>query len=65
MKILLDKIMYERHMSVRQLEIKSNIPKSTINDIMNGRTSPRLDMLEQLAKALDCRITDLFDSDFK
>lgn len=65
MKILLDKIMYERNMSVRQLEIKSGVPKSTINDIMNGHTSPRLDTLEQFAKVLDCRITDLFESDFK
>lgn len=65
MKILLDKIMYEKNITVRQLEIMSDLPRSTINDIKNGRTSPRLDILEQLAKALNCRITDLFESDFK
>ena len=65
MKILLDKVMYEKNVSVRQLEIMSGVPRSTINDIMNGRTSPRLDTLEKLARALNCRITELFESDIK
>lgn len=65
MEILLVKIMYEKNISVRQLEYMSGVPKSTISDIMNGRTSPRLDTLEQLARALDSRITDLFESDIK
>lgn len=65
MKILLDEIMYQKNVSVRQLALMSGIPRSTINDIMNGRTSPRLDTLENLARALNCQITDLFDSDIK
>ncbi|MBD5550442.1 MAG: helix-turn-helix transcriptional regulator [Lachnospiraceae bacterium] len=65
MKILLDKVMYEKNVSVRQLEIMSGVPRSTINDIMSGRTSPRLNTLEKLARALNCQITDLFESDTK
>ncbi|MGN8963861.1 helix-turn-helix domain-containing protein [Bariatricus sp. HCP28S3_D3] len=64
MKILLSEIMYNRNLSVRQVSLMTGIPKSTINDIMNGR-APRLDTLEQLASGLKVRITDLFDSPYK
>ena len=64
MEILLSKIMSERNLSVRQVEQMTGIPKSTISDIMNGK-SPRLDTLEQLAIGLKVKITDLFDSPYK
>lgn len=64
MQILLTKIMNERNLSVRQVSIMTDIPKSTINDIMNGK-SPRLDTMEQLAKGLKVRISDLYDSPYK
>lgn len=64
MKILLDKIMNERNLSVRQVALMTEIPRSTVNDIMNGNM-PRLDTMEQLAKGLNVRITDLFDSPYK
>lgn len=56
--------MYQKNISVRQAVIMTGIPKSTINDIMNGNI-PRLDVLEQLAKGLGVRITDLFESPYK
>lgn len=62
--MLLDQIMYQKNISVRQAVIMTGIPKSTINDIMNGNI-PRLDVLEQLAKGLGVRITDLFESPYK
>jgi len=65
MKILLSQIMSQKNISVRQLEILSGIPRSTIADIMNGHQSPRLDTLEVFAGAMKCRITDLFESDLK
>ena len=64
MKILLSEIMYNRNLSVRQVSLMTGIPKSAINDIMNGK-SPRLDTLEQLATGLKVRITDLFESPYK
>mgnify|MGYP000447274819 FL=1 len=64
MKILLSEIMHERNLTVRQLEQMTKIPKSTINDIMNGK-SPRLDTLEQLAAGLKVKISDLYDSPYK
>ena len=65
MKILLDNIMYNKNISVRQLSNMTGISKSTINNIVNEKYSPTLDNLEQIAKALKIRITDLFDSPYK
>ena len=38
MEILLSKIMHERNLTVRQVEQMTKVPKSTINDIMNGKS---------------------------
>lgn len=64
MEILLSKIMHKRNLTVRQVEQMTKVPKSTINDIMNGK-SPRLDTLEQLAAGLKVKISDLYDSPYK
>lgn len=65
MKVLLDQIMYERNLTVRQVSIMTGVPKSTISDIVSGRTSPRLNTLEQLAAGLKVPMTDLFESTYK
>ena len=65
MKILLDKIMYEKNLSIRQVSILTGIPKSTIADIMSGKVSPRMDTMEQLAAGLKVRLADLYESDFQ
>ena len=51
--------------TLKQLEELSGISKTAINNIENGKTSPTLHQLEAIAKALDVRITDLFDSEYK
>lgn len=65
MEILLDKIMYQKNLSVRQVSYMTGIPRSTISDIICGRTSPRLDTLEAIAKGLYLHITELFESPYK
>ncbi len=65
MKILLADIMHKRNLTVRQVSYLTGVPKSTISDIINGKQMPRIDTLEQLAKGLKIRITDLFESDYK
>lgn len=65
MEILLADIMYTKKLTVRQVSILTGLPKSTISDIMIGRTIPRIDTLECIAKGLNIRITDLFSSPFK
>lgn len=64
MRILLDKIMYKRKLSVRQVSILTGLSKSTISRIANGDVSPTADTLEQLAKGLKIRISDLIESDY-
>lgn len=65
MKILLGEIMYKKNLSVRQVSRLTGVPSSTINDIMNEKSSPRLDTLERIAKGLKIHISDLYESPYK
>lgn len=65
MEILLWKVRTQKGYTLKQLEKLSGVSKSTIDNIENGITSPTLYQLELLAKALDVKITDLFDSKYK
>ncbi len=55
----------EKSITLKQLEQMSQISKTTLNDIENEKISPTLYQLEAIAKALDVKITDLFDSEYK
>ncbi len=57
--------MYRKELTIRQVSILTGLPKSTISDIMSGRTSPRMDVMEKLAAGLKIHITDLFESPYK
>lgn len=57
--------MYDKNLSVRQVSIMTGVSKSTINRIVNGQVSPTLDAVEQLAKGLHLKVTDLFESDIQ
>ena len=65
MRVLLDKIMYNKNLTVRQVSILTGISKSTISRIMNGDVSPSADTLEKLAKGLKVHISYLIESDYK
>lgn len=65
MKILLQEYMYSKNLTIRQVSVATNIPKSTISNISSGKRMPRMDTMEQLAKGLKIRITDLFESPYK
>ena len=41
------------------------VSKSTLNNIENGKTSPTLANLEKIAKGLGCRISELYESEYK
>lgn len=43
----------------------TGVSKSTLNNIENGKTSPTLTNLEKIAKGLGCRISDLYESEYK
>lgn len=65
MKILLWQIRIERGFTLMELSKYSGIGKSTINNIENGKVSPTLFQLEMIAIALNVRITNLFESNYK
>ena len=64
MKILLDKYMRKHNLTTRQVELLTGVSKSMINRIANNQISPRMDTMEQLAKGLKIKISDLYESDF-
>lgn len=65
MKILLNQVMNKKNLTTRQVELLTGIPRSTISDIMNGKSIPRIDTLEQLAAGLKVSINDLFESPYQ
>ena len=65
MKVLLWEIRTEKRFTLMGLAKKSGIGKSTLNNIENGKVSPTLFQLETIAIALDVKITDLFESEYK
>lgn len=67
MKILIFEVRSEKRLSLRELEELTGIGKSTISRMenSNGNACINLLYLEKIAIALDCKITDLFDSEYK
>ncbi len=65
MKVLLWKIRSSKRVTLMELSRCTGISKTLLNDIENGKVSPRLSALESIAKCLGVRITDLFESDYK
>lgn len=65
MKILLLKARVERKITLEKLAESSGISKSTLQRIESKAVSPTMDTMEKLAKAMNMRITDLFESEFK
>lgn len=65
MEILTWKARTKRNLTLKELAEKTDISKTTLNTIENGKTSPTLQQLEVIAKALDMKISDLYDSEYK
>ena len=64
MKILIADIIFKKNLSLRQVSIMTGVPKSTIGKLCNG-SIPRLDTLEKIARGLQVRMQDLYDSPYK
>lgn len=65
MKILTWQARNDKRISLVKLSQMTGISKSTLNNIENEKVSPTMAELETIAIALNVRITDLFDSDYK
>ena len=67
MKVNIWKIRNERGLSLDDLELLTGINRNRINRIEqeNPKYFPNILELEKIAEALDLKIIDLFDSDYK
>lgn len=65
MKILIYEARKKKNLTLRQLEALTGINRTTLNFIENGKASPKMCQLEAIAIALDVKITDLFESEYK
>ena len=65
MKILIEKIIYEKNLTVRQVSMMSGVPKSTVQKLMDENSNPTLATLVGVAAGLKCKISDLYESDYK
>ena len=65
MKILTWQARNDKKVTLVKLSEKTGISKSTLNNIENGRVSPTLIQLEAIAKALEMRISNLYESEYK
>lgn len=63
MQILLWEQRTKQNLTLAELAEKTGVSKTQINDIENGKVSPRLDTLEKLAVGLGVDICDLYISD--
>ncbi len=65
MELLLRSIRKNKRISLRDLSYMTGLGKSTLNDFETGESSPTLKQLEAIAKALHCKMSDLYKSDYK
>ena len=64
-KIKLWEVRTAKGLKLEAVALLTGVSKSTLNNIENGKTSPTLAHLEKIARGLDCRISDLYDSEYK
>lgn len=55
----------EKGLTLKQLEELTGIGKTTLNNIENGLVWPTIKQLEDIARALGVKISDLYESDYK
>lgn len=65
MEVLTWQARNKKQITLKQLEKMTGISKTTLNTIENGQTSPTLRQLEAIAIALDMKISELYDSEYK
>ena len=54
-----------RGWTLERLAEKSGVSIATLDRIENGKTSPTMNVMEKIAKSLNVRISDLYESEYK
>lgn len=65
MKILTWQVRSHKKVTLVELSRLTGISKSTLNNIDNYRVSPTMNQMEAIAKGLGCKISDLYESQYK
>lgn len=65
MKILTWQVRNSKKVTLEKLAKMTGISKSTLNNIDNEKVSPTIRQLEAIAKALEVKISDLYESPYK
>lgn len=65
MEILLWRARTNRGWTLERLAEKSGVSIATLDRIENGKTSPTMNVMEKIAKSLNVRISDLYESEYK
>ena len=65
MKILAWQARKDKKVTLVELAKMTGISKSTLNNIENMKVSPTMAEMEAIAKALNVRIEELYDSEYK
>jgi len=65
MEILTGKARLDKHLTLKELSRRTDLSISTLNNIENEKTSPTMWQMEQIAKALNMKISDLYKSKYK
>lgn len=65
MRLRIKEILKDRKVTVVELSKRIGITQANTSNIVNGKTSPSLQTLENIAIALDVSITALFDESIK
>lgn len=65
MKLLLWGIRRKKKITLIQLAELTGISKTSLNEFENENRTPNLEQLERIAKALDIRMSDLYESEYK
>lgn len=65
MKILTWQVRNRKKITLVELSKLTGISKSTLNNIDNEKVYPTIKQLEAIAKALEVRISDLYESPYK
>lgn len=61
LKILVKEVRTKKNISIRNLSLLSDVSKSHIEKIEDGKTKPSLEVIYKIAKVLDVSIYDLFE----
>lgn len=65
MKILTWQPRHDKELTLVELSRLTGISKTTLNEIENENRIPNMLQMEKIAKALDMKISDLYESEFK